>query len=506
MRACAYQIFCFMDMGLLDFVKSADPFKVKTRERTLAEGEILLNDETVKHASKKKKRRVVFDDLPAKRLRTDAAVASEPVPTTGGKSPPALKRLELQSKPQGVGSKSIPPIAKEFVSSSVTPTHELDIHEDSGFTQDVGVRTHHASMGIVVSFSSGPDDGGASPRVEPHVRVGGIAAASTQGVGASGNSTEASTSVHDADSPADDFFNSQTIETATAENIYVLKGNVTNGARHDAKIAALKTKLEKAEHEVAEVVALCCCVSELEAGVVAKSEELLTGEDKLREEFKSFQNAKACRFEEKYAELDARIAEVRRDMDNDLSALGKVIYLAINKGIQESLEAGIEHGKSGRSLAQVEAYDPGVKDEFVAAVADFENVSFSLLDELESIKDSPLASIMCALVLKDSQAADRRGLRLPFGSTLGEASGSAPPYNLTLGVADYQVSTLVLYGDGGSANQPLVVQPHDDLFDTSVLEGSSGISFFDSNVFSFVVFEPILTMVLRITNYLVKLF
>nr|GFC51556.1 hypothetical protein [Tanacetum cinerariifolium] len=34
-------------MGLLDYVTSADPFKVKTKERTLTEREILLNDETV---------------------------------------------------------------------------------------------------------------------------------------------------------------------------------------------------------------------------------------------------------------------------------------------------------------------------------------------------------------------------------------------------------------------------------------------------------------------------
>nr|GEZ26163.1 hypothetical protein [Tanacetum cinerariifolium] len=33
-------------MGLLDFVKSTDSFKVKVRERTLREGEVLLYKET----------------------------------------------------------------------------------------------------------------------------------------------------------------------------------------------------------------------------------------------------------------------------------------------------------------------------------------------------------------------------------------------------------------------------------------------------------------------------
>ncbi|GJZ71289.1 hypothetical protein Tco_0635140 [Tanacetum coccineum] len=477
------------DMGLFDFVKSADSFKVKTGERTLTEGEILLNDKTV--------------------------------------------------------NMIVPPSAEIIQIVEHTVVDELKEHagkkkkrRDSGSTQDGGVRTYHASMGIVVSSSYRPNDGGASPRVEPHAGVGGITVASAEGVGVSGNNAKASTSVPDADSHNDDFF---------------LFSNFVQ--QHDAEIVALKTKLEKAEHEAAKVVALRGRVSKLEAGVVAKSREVNTlskhnakllgkvfafesergdlnrhiiklgadceslrnrvaGEAKLRGEFKSFQDEEVRRFEEKSAELDARIADVKRDMDNNLYphmfiaiagrrwvlshgiclavmkcaqsaecrfALGNVISLAINKGIREGLEAGIEHGKSRRSLAQVEANDPGVKDEFVAVVTDFEKVSFPLLDELESLKDSPLASIMSALVLKDSQgnvdstpdlqrfqpsldqvtdpiysesgsisremslskvvptarvAVDRRGLHLPSGSTLGGASGSAPPYESTLGVAD----------------------------------------------------------------------
>ncbi|GJZ75124.1 hypothetical protein Tco_0639589 [Tanacetum coccineum] len=187
------------DMGLLDFGKSSDPFKVKTGERTLAEGEIPLNDQTVnmtvtpsakiiqivdhtimdevKEHAGKKKRRVVFEELPAKRLRADAAMVSEAVPTTGGKSPTALKRLELQSGPQGVGSSSVPPLIEEFVSSSVTPTPEPD---DTATASAVG-----------------------------------------EGAGTLGNNAEAFTSAPDAASPTDDFYDSQTVETATADNIYV---------------------------------------------------------------------------------------------------------------------------------------------------------------------------------------------------------------------------------------------------------------------------------------------
>ncbi|GJU45103.1 hypothetical protein Tco_1202369 [Tanacetum coccineum] len=248
----------------------------------------------------------------------------------------------------------------------------------------------------------------------------------------------------------------------------------------------------------------------------------VAGEAKLREDFKSFHDAEAHRFEENAAQLDARIADVGRDMDNDLyphmftaiagrmwvlghglclglmkcaqsaecrSSLGRVKSLAIDKGIQEGLEAGIEHGKSGRSLAQVEAYDPEVKNRYVVTVTDFENVSFTLLDELESLKDSPLASIVYALILKDDQgnvssalelqrlylfvrvAAERRGLCLPSSSTAGGVAISAPLQDLSLGVVDYQVSTLTLADDEVLPPPPATTQPpEDDLFDAAILD------------------------------------
>ncbi|GKE48869.1 hypothetical protein Tco_1480127 [Tanacetum coccineum] len=227
------------------------------------------------------------------------------------------------------------------------------------------------------------------------------------------------------------------------------------------------------------------------------------GKTKLREEFKSFQDAKARRFEQKSAELDAHIADVRRDMDNDMypymftSIAGRRWLLS--HGVRLAVMQCAQSAECQSAL--VEAYNLGVKDYFVSAITDFDNVSFSLLDELELLKDSPLASIMSALVLKDAQgnvvstselqrfqpsldqviipiysesgsvsgevlqsevipivraAAERRGLCPP---PLVGASGSVPLPGSSLGV-------------GGSATQPPIVQTHDDLFDTSVLDGA----------------------------------
>nr|GEU34590.1 hypothetical protein [Tanacetum cinerariifolium] len=78
--------------------------------------------------------------------------------------------------------------------------------------------------------------------------------------------------------------------------------------------------------------------------------------------------------------------------------------------------------------------------------------------------------LLSDVILTIRQSAERKGLCLPSSSALGGASGPTPSYDSSLGITNYQVSTLVLADDGGSANQPLVTQLYDDLYDTFVLD------------------------------------
>ncbi|GKD72069.1 hypothetical protein Tco_1330351, partial [Tanacetum coccineum] len=180
-------------------------------------------------------------------------------------------------------------------------------------------------------------------------------------------------------SSTNDFYESQNIDSATALNVYAPNWNVTNNARIDnlatcrnfldhvtppgywaaIQIIDLKAKLETSEAEAVEVAELRKRMSDLKAAVAAKVSEVTTlgmqnaellgkvsalelvreeldgkvshltsdcdslrnkvvGEAKMREEFTSRQDAAARHFDERAAELDARIADVRRDMDNDL--------------------------------------------------------------------------------------------------------------------------------------------------------------------------------------------
>ncbi|GJV71265.1 hypothetical protein Tco_1491260 [Tanacetum coccineum] len=564
------------EMGLLEFVKSADPFKVKVEERTLAENEVPLITKTEDRVISPSAQTVslvdhnIQDELNVNSGKRKKRVAF-PRPRTAGKSPTALRRLIRQGEQADAGSGSAAAATEDITSSSVTPTleHALEdaLHDN--------VRTRPPTSRFVVLFSSSADTGiPAASQVVPHVY--------SSPAGVSVLTAESASDGHPASTPefetgtlfvtpshgssADDFYESQTVDSATAMNV-------------DAEVADLKVKLERLESKAAEVDELHKHVSYLEALVAVKSGEVagltthnagllervsvmesehdslksqVVGEGKMREEFVMQQDAAEWRFAKRAAELNTRITDMRHDMDNDLyphmltaiagrrwvvghgfrlavykcarsvecrSTLGKVISMAINKGIQQGLEAGIVHGKAGRSLTQVEAYDPKVEGKYVAAVSKFEGVSFPLLDELESLKDSPLVQIMSALILKDDQgnrdaalefarfqpfidqvdvpvysesgsieremllsdaipaicqSAERRGLCLPSSSTLGEDSGSVPLVT-SLGVTDYQVSTLVLVSDGGPTNQPPVTQPHDDLFDTSVLDKPSDV-------------------------------
>ncbi|GJY34521.1 hypothetical protein Tco_0418990, partial [Tanacetum coccineum] len=80
-------------------------------------------------------------------------------------------------------------------------------------------------------------------------------------------------------------------------------------------------------------------------------------------------------------------------------ALGKAIGCAINKGIQDGLKAGVDHGKAGRDLSVIEAYDLSAEAKYIDAVNAHGIVDFSLLFELKSKKESIMVDLIDSLHL-----------------------------------------------------------------------------------------------------------
>nr|GEU83255.1 hypothetical protein [Tanacetum cinerariifolium] len=78
----------------------------------------------------------------------------------------------------------------------------------------------------------------------------------------------------------------------------------------------------------------------------------------------------------------------------------EAIVCEINKGMQDGLKAGVDHGKAGRDLSVVEAYDPSVEAKYVDAVNALRTVDFPFLYVLKSKKDACMADLMDSLRLE----------------------------------------------------------------------------------------------------------
>ncbi|GKF25333.1 hypothetical protein Tco_0081227, partial [Tanacetum coccineum] len=87
-----------------------------------------------------------------------------------------------------------------------------------------------------------------------------------------------------------------------------------------------------------------------------------------------------------------------------LAALGAAISCAIEKEMQNGLSVGIDHGKAGRSLADVVAYNPVMEADYSSALQRLCEVDFPLLAELSSHKDASVEDIMNLLRFKSPLA------------------------------------------------------------------------------------------------------
>nr|GEX77798.1 hypothetical protein [Tanacetum cinerariifolium] len=222
------------DMGLLDFVKSLDPSKIKIEERTLALGEVPLLTETadmvvnpslqmirlVTHTilneinahSGKNKRKIGASTglLPVKKSKMGGVSINEPAANTVGKSSTVIKKIINQANVDFEVAASRP---EEFVSSFITPTPEHDYEDESVSNHDDNVVSH------VPSVQTNADIVTIEPLVETHGSS--IPRTKVGGPSIPENATGTSSAVPDQCSHVVDFYDSETIDSVTAQNIYV---------------------------------------------------------------------------------------------------------------------------------------------------------------------------------------------------------------------------------------------------------------------------------------------
>nr|GEX99317.1 hypothetical protein [Tanacetum cinerariifolium] len=172
---------------------------------------------------------------------------------------------------------------------------------------------------------------------------------------------------------------------------------------------------------------------------VAVLQEQVSGEEKLKAAFEEFKRYEDDRVEQRCAELDARLDALSIDFDEELyphmltaiagrrwvighglrlvmmkcaeslemrQAFADVVSAGVAKGMSEGLKHGVEHGRAQLELESIEAYDPEAEAKFVAALQSLKDLKFSLLDQLESLKDAPMDVIMAALYLESDTGGD----------------------------------------------------------------------------------------------------
>nr|GEY10235.1 hypothetical protein [Tanacetum cinerariifolium] len=113
-------------------------------------------------------------------------------------------------------------------------------------------------------------------------------------------------------------------------------------------------------------------VSDLQAQV--------TGEEKIKTAFEEFKRYEDDRVEQRCAEMDACLDKL--------------------SGMSEGLKHDIEHGRVGRDLAAVEAYNLEADSKYVKALQDLKDLRYRLVDQLEKLKDAPMDLIMASLYLR----------------------------------------------------------------------------------------------------------
>ncbi|GJV09147.1 hypothetical protein Tco_1346803 [Tanacetum coccineum] len=132
----------------------------------------------------------------------------------------------------------------------------------------------------------------------------------------------------------------------------------------------------------------------------------VTGEERIKAAFKEFKKYKDNKVKQRCAEMDAHLDKLSVDINEELLA----------KGMSKGLKYGIEHGKTGRDLADVEAYDPEANNKLVKALQDLKDLKYSMVDQLEKLKDAPMELIMASFHLESDTGEDApqwiRDLRL----------------------------------------------------------------------------------------------
>nr|GFA82354.1 hypothetical protein [Tanacetum cinerariifolium] len=229
-------------------------------------------------------------------------------------------------------------------------------------------------------------------------------------------------------------------EKSHASEIDALKqknvGLVNEKESLDEKVAELQSLVSSKDLKLKELNVVVSSLRSQKDGLVSQVHELevtcsslcerLSGYENLIDRLEEFQDVQLKVVNDKVAKLDADLADMACHLEKKLyphllttisgqrwllthglklvlvkclnsseylTALGDAIIRSIRKGMQDGLAARIDHGREGRNLIDVAAYNPSVETNINYVLQELCELDYPLLAELKSHKDTSVEDI-----------------------------------------------------------------------------------------------------------------
>ncbi|GJQ99645.1 hypothetical protein Tco_0522630 [Tanacetum coccineum] len=132
----------------------------------------------------------------------------------------------------------------------------------------------------------------------------------------------------------------------------------------------------------------------------------VSGYERLKEHIEEFQDAQMNIVNDKVSKLDADLLETALHLEENFyphlltTISGQRWLLTHGLKLADRLSVGIDHGKAGRILEDVVAYNPAAEANYNSSLQRLREVDLPLLAELKSHKDASIADVMNLLCLE----------------------------------------------------------------------------------------------------------
>nr|GEV67624.1 hypothetical protein [Tanacetum cinerariifolium] len=137
------------------------------------------------------------------------------------------------------------------------------------------------------------------------------------------------------------------------------------------------------------------------------------GEERIKAAFEEFKKYKDDRVEKPIAgrrwviRHGLRLAVMKCAESIELrQAFANVMSARIVKCMSEGLARGIEHGKAGRDLEVVEAYDPEANIKYLQVLQELKDLKYLIVDQLEGLKDASIEAVKKEMLVEEAIAAN----------------------------------------------------------------------------------------------------